>query len=180
MTGRSNRSARNLPITPVTIDGRLAAGASGIPDPSSSFLRNVGPSRLAKACHRCYNGDMKSRTAAEEYFSARRADPEYGEAYATAVRRVQMFDEVIRSLDTRRGELGLSKAELARRAGMPPAAVRRLFSQQHKNPTLSSLVALADALSMDLRAVSPRSSTPPVSISNQVPSRASGTRRRTA
>jgi transcriptional regulator with XRE-family HTH domain len=60
-----------------------------------------------------------------------------------------MFDDVICSLDARRVEIGLTKAELARRADMPPAAVRRLFSQQQKNPTLTTLIAIADAL--DLR-----------------------------
>jgi transcriptional regulator with XRE-family HTH domain len=60
-----------------------------------------------------------------------------------------MFDDVVHSLDARRVELGFTKAELARRADMPPAAVRRLFSQQQKNPTLTTLMAIADAL--DLR-----------------------------
>jgi hypothetical protein len=32
---------------------------------------------------------------------------------------------------------------------MPPAAVRRLFSQQKKNPKLTTLIAISDAL--DLR-----------------------------
>jgi len=59
-----------------------------------------------------------------------------------------MFDDVVRSLDARREELGMTKAELARRADMPSAVIRRLFSQQHKNPTLTSLVAIADALEL--------------------------------
>jgi transcriptional regulator with XRE-family HTH domain len=65
-----------------------------------------------------------------------------------------MFDDVVHSLDSRRVELGLTKAELARRADMPPAAVRRLFSQQQKNPTLSTLVAIADALNLRVTASS--------------------------
>ena len=123
---------------------------------------------------------MEPRTAAEQYLSERRSDPQYREAYLSAARRVKMFDDVVRSLDARRVELGVSKAELARRAGMPSAAVRRMFSQQHKNPTLSSLVALADALGLDLRAVTVTRSASPVTVTSEAPSGASGTRRRTA
>jgi DNA-binding phage protein len=92
---------------------------------------------------------VRSRTAAEKYLDQRRSDPENAEAFETASRRVAMFDDVVHSLDARRVELGFTKAELARRADMPPAAVRRLFSQQQKNPTLTTLIAIADAL--DLR-----------------------------
>ncbi|MGH9303770.1 MAG: helix-turn-helix domain-containing protein [Acidimicrobiales bacterium] len=102
-----------------------------------------------------------------------------------------MFDDVVRSLDARRLELGLTKADVAARANMPSAAVRRLFSQQQKNPTLVTLVAIADALDLHI-SVMPRKevserSTAPVprhrSVSGSVteaPSRTSETRRRTA
>ena len=104
------------------------------------------------ACHKCYTRIVTPKTAAEKYLDQRRSDPEYAEAYETASRRVAMFDDVVHSLDSRRVELGLTKAELARRADMPPAAVRRLFSQQQKNPTLSTLVAIADALNLHVTA----------------------------
>jgi len=94
---------------------------------------------------------VKSKTASERYLDLRRTDPDYAEAFETASRRVAMFDDVVHSLDARRVELGLTKAELARRADMPPAAIRRLFSQQQKNPTLTTLVAIADAV--DLRVI---------------------------
>lgn len=84
--------------------------------------------------------------SAEEYFEGRRAEPGYQEAYDAASRRIAMFDDLVQAMDERRLERGLSKADLARRADLPPTAVRRLFSQQHKNPTLTTLVAIADAL----------------------------------
>lgn len=145
---------------------------------------------LALACLKCYTVTVKPRTAAEKYFERRRANPSYAEAHERALRRVEMFDDMVRSLDARREELGMTKAELARRADMPPAVVRRLFSQQRKNPTLASLVAIADALGMWLcvapekqllRVPRPGSeeARDPVG-STQVLSRAYGTRRRTA
>jgi DNA-binding phage protein len=134
---------------------------------------------------------MQPRTAAEERFARLRSDPEYGEAYRAATRRITMFDDVVRSLDARRQELGLTKADLASRASMPAAAVRRLFSQQQKNPTLATLVAIADALDLCI-SVLPRedvaerlstSSPRPLGASvpaTEAPSRTFGTRRRTA
>lgn len=134
---------------------------------------------------------MKPRTAAEDHFARLRSEPEYGEAYQVASRRVAMFDDVVRSLDARRQELGLSKADVAARANMPAAAVRRLFSQQQKNPTLVTLVAIADALDLRIsvmprKEVTERSTTPAPrhrsasGSATEAPFRTSETRRRTA
>ena len=57
----------------------------------------------------------------------------------------------MRALDERRRELDLTKADLARRAGVKPEAVRRLFSAESPNPTLSTLLALTGALDLELR-----------------------------
>ena len=63
--------------------------------------------------HKCYTTPVKPRTAAEEHLARRRSEPEYAAAYETASRRIAMFDDVVRSLDARREELGLTKAELS-------------------------------------------------------------------
>lgn len=90
------------------------------------------------------------RTQAERYLEGRLADPDYAIAYRQATRRMEIFDNLMRALDARREELAITKAALARRAGMTPEAVRRLFSSKEINPTLSTLAALADALELDL------------------------------
>ena len=95
---------------------------------------------------------MSARTSADEYFRNRRKDPEYGRAYTEARRRIDQIDAIIRTLDGRRCDLALSKAELARRAGLRPEVIRRLFSTESPNPTLSTIVALAGALELELTA----------------------------
>ena len=87
---------------------------------------------------------VNPRTGAERYLAQRLDDPEYRAAYNAARDRIAQIDTVVNSLDSRRIELGMSKAELARRAGVKPEAIRRLFSVERPNPTLSTLVALAD------------------------------------
>lgn len=123
---------------------------------------------------------MTERTGAEEYLDTRLHSPEYREAYERARRRIDQIDRVIRALDDRREELNLSKAELARRAEMPPEAVRRLLSAEHPNPTLHTLVAIAEALGLDFapaQKTAPRSTR---SSATRARSGASGTRQRTA
>jgi helix-turn-helix protein len=88
---------------------------------------------------------------------ARRVDdPEYRAAYEQAAREITQTDAVIGALDALRIELGISKAELARRANRNASSVRRLFTASQIRPELPLIVALADALGAELRVV-PRS-----------------------
>jgi DNA-binding phage protein len=89
-------------------------------------------------------------TGASRYFAERASEPGYAEAYTEAGRRIDAVDRLMKELDERRIELGISKAELARRAELAPEAVRRLFTVDDPNPTISTLSALADALDLDL------------------------------
>lgn len=93
---------------------------------------------------------MATRTGAERYFEKQRTDPEYDRAYREASANIRAIDALVRSIDERREAMGLSKAELARRAGVPPEAVRRLFTMRSPNPTAVTLVALARALDLNL------------------------------
>lgn len=92
----------------------------------------------------------KPRTGAEKYLAKHCKNSEYRAAYDEAQRRIDQVDAIVRALDHRREALGLSKAELARRADLAPEAVRRLFSVDSPNPTAITLAALADALDLDL------------------------------
>lgn len=115
---------------------------------------------------------MVRRTGAERYFEARAArSPEYREALDTARARIAAVDGVVRALDERRIDLGLSKAELARQAGMRPEVVRRILGAGPANPTLSTVISLASAMSMDITISGP---------ADHTQSGASETRRRTA
>jgi len=80
-------------------------------------------------------------------------DPEYRAAYERAAREVAQTDAVIRQLDVLRADLGMSKAELARRVNRNASSVRRLFTAGQVRPELPLIVALADALGAELRIV---------------------------
>src|SRR5262249_30640666 len=78
--------------------------------------------------------------------ASRMRDPEYRRAYQRAAREIAQTDAVIRELDELRVEVGMSKAELARRVGRNAASVRRLFTAARVRPEFPLLAALADAL----------------------------------
>jgi ribosome-binding protein aMBF1 (putative translation factor) len=83
----------------------------------------------------------------------RMQDPEYRAAYERAAREVAQTDAVIQQLDSLRADLGISKAELARRVNRNASSVRRLFTAGQVRPELPLIVALADALGAELRVV---------------------------
>lgn len=96
------------------------------------------------------------KTGFDRYFEKRLGDPEFADANAEARARIDAIDQVVRSLDAAREELGISKAELARRIGVRPESMRRLFSAPSPNPTLDTVVAVAQALQLTVRVESER------------------------
>jgi ribosome-binding protein aMBF1 (putative translation factor) len=89
----------------------------------------------------------------EQRRARRMEDPEFREAYERASREIAQTDYVIRALDALRIDLGISKAELARRVNRNASSVRRLFTASETRPELPFVVALADALGAELRLV---------------------------
>ena len=76
------------------------------------------------------------------------ADPQGRSDYVSTVREIEMVDTLIRSLDARRIELGISKAELSRRIAREPSTVRRLFIAGGANPEIAFLAEIAEAVGM--------------------------------
>ncbi len=81
----------------------------------------------------------------------RRAESaEFNTEFLGAQIELAAVDAIMNALNTAREGSGLSKAELARRAGLGPEAVRRLFTANAINPTLRTVVALATAMELDI------------------------------
>lgn len=101
-------------------------------------------------CVTVRNVTRPTRTGAERYFAERAEEPGFAEAYDEARRRIDQIDRLVLALDEQRETMGISKAELARRADIAPEAIRRLFSTDSPNPTIGTLTAVADALDLEL------------------------------
>jgi DNA-binding phage protein len=89
-------------------------------------------------------------TGAERYFAERAEQPGFADSYDEARRRIDQIDRLVLALDEQRETMGITKAELARRADLAPEAIRRLFSADSPNPTIGTLAAIADALGLEL------------------------------
>jgi len=73
------------------------------------------------------------------------ADPEFRKEYETLGPEFKLIESIIK----RRGELKMSQEELADKLGTGQAAISRIESG-NTNPTLASLVEIAEALDSDL------------------------------
>jgi ribosome-binding protein aMBF1 (putative translation factor) len=99
------------------------------------------------------NSQMLDVSVHQRRRERRMQDPQYRQAYERAAREVAQTDAVIRQLDSLRLDLGISKAELARRVNRNASSVRRLFTASQARPELPLIAALADALGAELRVV---------------------------
>lgn len=77
-------------------------------------------------------------------------DPEFLREYVRESVRIATIDNLVNELNEAREAAGLTKAELARAISAEPAAIRRLFSAGHVNPTVGTLASVAAALGMRL------------------------------
>jgi ribosome-binding protein aMBF1 (putative translation factor) len=97
-----------------------------------------------------------TKTGFDKYFDEQMRDPALRHAYEAARARIAMVDGLVRALDRARQEQGLSKAELARRIGAEPAAVRRLLTSPKPNPTMATFVSAAEALGLEIKVAEKR------------------------
>src|SRR5487761_1578368 len=88
----------------------------------------------------------------DRFLAEKLRDPEFRAGYEQAKQEIQQVDDIVNALDQLRLEAGCSKAELARRIGKNPAAVRRLFTAE-VNPELRTVAALASALGAEIRII---------------------------
>lgn len=76
--------------------------------------------------------------------------PELRQQYERTKHTITSTRQVLMEIDDERQRAGLSKAELARRIGMTPSVIRRLFSSKSSNPSLGTVINMAGALGMEI------------------------------
>ncbi len=82
--------------------------------------------------------------------------PDLREQYELTKHAISSTRQVLMEIDDERQRASLSKAELARRIGMTPSVVRRLFSSKSSNPTLGTVINMAGALGMEIELKPPK------------------------
>ncbi len=92
-------------------------------------------------------------TGFDKFFDEQMLDPNIREKYEQSRREIDSVDQLIRALDEARVESGMTKAELARKISIEPAALRRLMSSDAPNPTFATVSKLAAAVGWSLQLV---------------------------
>lgn len=95
----------------------------------------------------------RQKTAFDKYLDRRMKDPAFASSYREARAVIDSTDALVRALDEARLVAGVSKADLARQIEARPEIVRRLFTTHGANPTLATVLKLADALGFHLELV---------------------------
>lgn len=98
--------------------------------------------------HQVLDTSLHQRRRAE-----RMRDPEFRAAYEQAAAAIAQTDHIIRMLDALRAEMGVSKAELARRIDRNASSIRRLFTAHQARPEFPLISEIAGALGVRIAIV---------------------------
>lgn len=101
----------------------------------------------------------RRKTGFDKFFDEQLKAPEFAAGYEQARREIDAVDRIVRALDQARVDVGMSKAELARKSSTTPEVIRRLLTEEHANPTIATVVKLADVLGLRLELVPNRTAT---------------------
>src|ERR1019366_3285052 len=90
------------------------------------------------------------KTGFDKFVAEQMTRPRFSAEYARARAEIRVVDDLIRSLDERRVVIGMTKAELARRISASPEVVRRLLTAEDTNPTMETVLRMAEAVGLRL------------------------------
>lgn len=77
-------------------------------------------------------------------------NPERRARYERAKRQVVITRRVLQHIEAERKRQHITKADLALRIGMTPSIVRRMLSSETSNPGFGTVVAMLDALDLEV------------------------------
>jgi DNA-binding phage protein len=109
------------------------------------------------------------KTGFDKFVTKQMKRPRFAAEYARARAEIGAIDDLIRALDEQRVAIGMTKAELARRVSTSPEIVRRLLTADDANPTMETVLRIAEAVGLRL-------TLEPVAARPSVPGKAKGQR----
>ncbi len=77
-----------------------------------------------------------------------RREPGFTAAVEAELAEIRAFDDVVNVVLERLGELGWTREELAARADLNAASLRRLLTSSAANPTFATMMSIAEALGL--------------------------------
>jgi ribosome-binding protein aMBF1 (putative translation factor) len=77
-----------------------------------------------------------------------RREPGFAAAVESELTEIRAFDDVVNVILDRLSELGWTREELAARAELNAASLRRLLTSPSANPTFTTMMSIAEALGL--------------------------------
>ena len=77
-----------------------------------------------------------------------RREPGFAASVEAGLAEVRAFDDVVNVVLDRLSELGWTREELAARADLNAASLRRLLTSPSANPTFATMMSIAEALGL--------------------------------
>jgi DNA-binding phage protein len=90
------------------------------------------------------------KSAFDRFVSEEMQSPSFAAAYGRAGAEIAAIDDLIRGVEVARLELGMTKADLARKISTTPEAMRRLLTSGDANPTLRTVLDVLAAVGLRL------------------------------
>jgi DNA-binding phage protein len=103
------------------------------------------------------------KTAFDRYVDEQKKSPSFAAEYERVGAEILAVDDLIRLIDAERVDLGMSKADLARKVSTTPAAMRRLLTSGEANPTITTVLDVLAAVGLRLTLL-PGSASKPASV----------------
>ncbi len=88
--------------------------------------------------------------AFDEFLTEKLTDPTFKAGFERRLAKVKSIAEVLHVIESVREQKSITKVEVARRMDRKPEAISRLLRGEGANPTLDTLVELADAIGLEL------------------------------
>jgi DNA-binding phage protein len=88
------------------------------------------------------------KTAFDRYVAEQLKSPTFAAEFERVGIEIRAVDDLIKAVDAARLDLGMSKAELARKVSTTPEAMRRLLTADDVNPTFNTILSVLEAVGL--------------------------------
>ena len=109
-----------------------------------------GLARPGRVTYKSRMARRATKTGFDRFVDEQMRSPSFAKAYEEARAEVDAVDRIVREIDRARRQLGMTKAELGRAAGIRPELVRRLFTSEEPNPTLETVMRVMQPVGLKL------------------------------
>ncbi len=108
--------------------------------------------RALRTIHGTLGSEVKvmarKRSAFDGFVREQLKSPSFAAEYKRAGAEIRAIDDFIREVEAARLELGMTKADLARKVSTTPEAMRRLLTSGDANPTLHTVLHVLEAVGL--------------------------------